>query len=321
MAYRGAQSIVGFGAESTWNTGVSSTVWFELVSQSMAAVQDWQERGVLYEGASGTARATSKYNKGATYAGQVVFQARYEGMGLIIKHALWASATSGPSGGLYTHTYTLGSAAPTGGLTMELQRGTGSYELYTGCRIAKMTMAVALGGVMTVTLDLIAGGRDARTTSSPTSPALTTNLHNVVKHNQAGTLGWNSVTSYLTGFRLELDNKLAARPYLGSLGTLDPAVPTGTRSVMLTADNEWAADDYDAGHQAGTESDAAITFTGASSNTLTATVQNAFISANSAPVSSYGIVSETSTYKGQDDGSDLGLKIVVVNSQSTAVAA
>lgn len=321
MAYTGRQAWVGFGQESAWNTAVSRTQFFELVSENMTAVQGWTPRGVLYEGASGVARTGAKFNTGSTYTGTVVVQGRYEGMGLLLRHAMWSNSTTGPSGGLYTHTFVLGTAPPTGGLTMELQRGDGTYEVWTGCRVNKFSMSVNVAGIATVTLDLICGGRDARTAIGGTSPSFTTDRDAVLKHNQVSTLAWNSTTAYLKTLKVDIDNKLTPRPLLGSLITADPGVMSGLRGVMVTADTEWSADDYDAGHQAGTESDAVISFTGASSHTLTVTLHDAFISANTAPVSSFGIVSESSTFMGQDDGTHHGLAIVVVNSQSSAIAA
>lgn len=321
MAYTGRQAWVGFGQESAWNTPVSRTQFFELISENMVEQQGWGPRGVLYEGASGVARTGAKFNAGTTFTGTVVFQGRYEGMGLPIRHAMWSNSTTGPSGGLYTHTFVLGTAPPTGGLTMELQRGDGTYEVWSGGRVNKFSMTVNTAGIATVTLNLIFGGRDARTAIGGTSPSFTTTRDAVIKHNQSGTFGWNSTTAYLKSFKLDLDNKLTPRPLLGSLITADPGVMSGLRGVSMTVETEWSADTYDAGHQAGTESDATITFTGPSSNTFAVTVHDAFVSANSAPVSNFGIISESSTLMGQDDGTHHGLEIVIVNSQSSAIAA
>jgi len=321
MAWTGRQACVGFGNESAWNTAVARTQWFELVSETMTAAQGWSPRGVLYEGASGVARTGAKFNTGSTYTGTVVFQGRYEGMGLILWHAMWSKATTGPSGGLYTHTYTLGSGPPTGGLSMELQRGDGSFEVWSGGRVNKCTIMVNVAGIATVTLDLIFGGRDARSTIGATSPAFTTNRDVVLKHNEVSTLAWNSVTAYLKMLRVDIDNMLTPRPMLGSLITKDPGVMSGLRKVTVGADTEYASEDYDPGHQAGTESDAVISFSGPSSVTFTVTLHDAFVSANSAPVSNFGIISESSTFVGQDDGTHHGLQIVVVNSQSTAITA
>ena len=321
MAYTGRQACVGFGQESAWNTAVARTVFFELVSENMAAVQAWGPRGVLYEGASGVARTGAKFNAGSTFTGTVVFQGRYEGMGLIIRHAMWSNSTTGPSGGLYTHTYVLGTAPPTGGLTMEIQRGDGSYEVWSGCRVNKFSMTVNVAGIATVTLDLICGGRDARAAIGATSPTFTTNRDAVLKHNEVSTLAWNSTTAYLRMLKIDIDNKLTPRPMLGSLITKDPGVMSALRGVMITADTEYATEDYDNGHKDGTESDAVISFSGPASNTFTVTLHDAFVSANSAPVSNFGITSESSTFIGQDDGTHHGIAIVVVNTQSSAIAA
>jgi hypothetical protein len=321
MAYTGRQAWVGFGQESAWNTPVSRTQFFELVSETMSATQGWTPRGVLYEGASGVARTGAKFNSGSTFAGTVVFQGRYEGMGLPLRHAMWSNSTTGPSGGLYTHTFVLGTAPPTGGLTMEIQRGDGTFEVWSGGRVNKFSMTVNTAGIATVTLDLIFGGRDSRAILGGTSPSFTTNRDAVLKHNQVSTLAWNSTTAYLRMLKVDIDNKLTPRPLLGSLITADPGVMSGVRSVSISTDTEWSADEYDIGHQDGTESDAVVSFTGPSSNTLTVTLHDAFISSNSAPVSNFGIISESSTFMGQDDGTHHGLAIVVVNTQSSATAA
>lgn len=314
--YLGRGSAVGIGEESTWGTAVSRTHWFRVVSSTVKRSVAKVPRGVLAE-SSGSRNRRSHYIGTDDVGGTIVILMGYEGLGMLLRHAMHGTpATTGPSGSIYTHTFKLGTAPPTGGLTVEVIRGTGSAEVFEGCRISKMSWEIEAAGLMKVTLDLI-----GQTSAGPTSagtPTYTTNELDVI-HHQCGTLSFNSATYTLKKFTVSLDNKLARRPLLGSKPTADPA-PSDFTDVMFDAELEYEGDALLTALTADTESDAVISFSGVSSRSLSFTVHNAYLDDADVPVNTVGVLPLSVKFRGQSDGTDEGLQIAIANTQTTATA-
>ena len=241
--------------------------------------------------------------------GNCVIECTYENVGMHVKHLLGAVSTA-----TTTHTYTIANDVPTG-LTMELVRGTGSSEIFEGCRFPSGTFSVSSGGVMQLELEVIA---ETSTESGAESPSVAPRSaagtpsfgsgDTPVLHSHAGTLSFNSVNYSLVDFSVTLNNALARRQLLGSAVTKQPL-----RSDFMSVEASLTLEVEDVLYKAlidDTESDAVITFT-SGSRTFAFTIQNAFLSSATDPVSSAGIVSQSLTLVGQSDGTDEGLKVVI----------
>ena len=135
-----------------------------------------------------------------------------------------------------------------------------------------------------------------------------------------GRFSFNAVNYTAARLVIEVDNKLTERHLLGSLNLKEPK-QGDFRDIRVTADAEWESDTLQAAYTADTESDLAFTATGVSSRTWAATLHNAYIDDDAAAVSQVGVVPQTTVFRGQSDGTDEGLKIVIANTQSTATAA
>lgn len=317
MPYVGRGTAAGFGAESTWGTPVSRTIWMELVSESMAHKVEKAARGTLAESAGSLLRR-SHIKRAVTAGGTIEVVVTYEGFGLLMKHGTWADPTTGTiSGGVYPHTYKLAASPPAAGLTVEIIRGDGTAEVFAGCRIAKMTIKIEAGGLLRCSLDLIAKQSAGRTSAGTASYTGSRDLD--VMHYDAGTVGWNSGTTVPKSLEFTIDHKMARRQLLGSLYTPDPK-PSDYGDVMLKMDHEWNNDDIIAAYVADDTGDLTVTFTGTGSRDIVFTMHNAYIEDAADPISSVGIVGQTATFKAQSDGTDLGLAIVIHNTQSSAVA-
>jgi hypothetical protein len=307
---------IGLGAEVTWGTPVARTVWFRGVSESMKRTVQKTGRGVLVE-ATGSRNRKSHYIQSDMAGGSFTILMGYEGVGLLLKHILCGTPTTTGSGAPYTHTFKLAAAAPTGGLTIEVIRGTGQAEVFEGCRITKAVFKIGVGGLMQVTCDVIAetsGGRVAAGTATYTA-----NDPLDVIHHEAGTVSWNSNSYTPTAFELTIDNKFATRQLLGSKNTAEPA-PSDFLEVSVKMDLEWSGDALNGSYTADDEDDLAITFT-KGDDSITFTLHNAYVDSDDAPVSQVGVISESVVFRGQSDGTDEGLEIEIVNTQSSAVAA
>jgi hypothetical protein len=274
---------------------------------------------VLYEGASSGVQR-SNYRKTDKVTGTIKFLMGYEGLGFLVKHSLWGTpSTTGPSGAIYTHTFALGLNAPTGGLTIEQVLGNGSAEVFEGCRINTAKFSIQAAGMIEVELGILGETSAGRTSAG--SPTFTTNELDVL-HNQAGSLSWNSVTfsNVVKSITWSIDNKLAERHLLGSLIPSEPK-PSAIREVKIEAELEYNSDDLQSGFIGTTESDATLTFTGTSSRSIVFALHNAYVEENGTGPEQFGVLTESATLRGQDDGTDLGFKITIANTQTTATAA
>lgn len=322
MATRlGRQLAIGFGAEGTWGTAVSRTVWHRGVSSTLQRRQS-KVRLPRLVASSGSSNRAKHFIEREDVSGDIVLEVPFEGFGLILKNILGAAATTGPSGGLYTHTYTLAHALPTG-LTIEVVRGidseagTSESEVFEGCLISKAVFRLSAGGVMLVTLSII--GQTASGRSSAGSPSYSSNDLPAI-HHTGGQLTWNSAARYMKSIELTIDNKLTRRDFIGSTLTQRP-VKSDFMDIRCALSFEWEAETYYEGMHADTEADATVTFSGAGSRTFGVTLHNGYVDTCDSPISGPGVIDESVVLIGQTDGTDQGVSIVVVNTQSSAVAA
>jgi hypothetical protein len=309
--YLGRNSAIGFGEESTWGTAVSRTAWRPLNSASLLRTATFVPRPDL-KSDSGSAMRRGHYQSAEEMTGSFEIAATYDNIGMILKHALGTVASSGS--GPYTYTYTLAAAPPTG-LTIETVRGTsGKSEVFEGCKINTLTMSVSAGECMMVSCDVIGQTGAARGTAG--TPSYSGN-ENLIHHNHAGQLSFNSVNYDLSSFSLTVNNSLARRQLLGSVETSEP-LRTDFMSVEFSFDIE-AVDTLYTALLAGTQGDATITFTGPSSRSMAFTIHNFYLTSASDAVSGAGIVTASCAGSAESDGTDEGLQIVVVNQNNDPV--
>lgn len=311
--YHGRGAVIGLGEEPSpnWGTAVSRTNWRPLISSDLTRTIEKVPRPNLRVGSAGAMRR-SHYIQADNAGGTFEIEGTYESMGMLLKHIMGTHAA--PTGtGPYTHTYTFADDVPEG-LTIENIRGTGTAEVFEGCRINTATIACAAGGVMTVSCDVIAETSADR--ASAGSPVISATDAPIL-HSHAGQLSFNSANYDLIDMSLVINNALAVRQHLGSETTAKP-LRSDFQSVELTVTVEVE----DALYQAfinDTESDVVISFSpSGSTDTITFTVHNAYISTATDPVSDANVIRQTLTFVGQSDGTDEGLSIVVVNDNSSS---
>ncbi len=310
--YHGRGAAIGFGLESTYGTAVSRTNWRPLISSSLTRTIEKVPRPTLRVGTLGAMRR-KHYIQSDGVSGSFSVEGQYTSIGLLIKNLLGASSTTGSDP--YTHVYTIGGTLPTG-LTIENVRGTGTSEIFEGCRLNSGTFAVSSGGVMTCEFDVIGetGAATPRATAGTPSFSAT---DAPILHNHAGSLSWRSATYDLVDLSLTLSNALAARQHLGSTVTKRP-LRSDFQSVEMSVTVE-VEDQLYHDFISDVEDDCSITFT-SGSNSFAIELQNAYLSSASDPVSDANIVRQSLTFVGQSDGTNEGLKITVVNGNSSATS-
>jgi hypothetical protein len=138
-----------------------------------------------------------------------------------------------------------------------------------------------------------------------------------VLHHHSSRLTFDGQTYDLAGFKCTLNNAIARRNFLGSRVTHEPA-RSDFSSVQMDLSVEASDALYTALH-AGTTGDAVVTFT-SGTKSMAFTLHNSYLTSASDPISGAGIVQQSLTLVGESDGSDEGLKIVVINAAASGTA-
>lgn len=313
--YMGRGGKVSVGEDSsTWGTAGTPDRCFYTFSTDISTMMNVEFREALNEGLTGSV-VSSFVNNGIDVGGTFEVEPAYEGFGLILYHALWGTtATSGTNP--YTHTYTLAATPPALGLTVEQVNGNNTAEKFAGCRVSTLELTVSARGRMRARVTVIGKSGGGRT--SATSTSVTTN-HTPIQGYHAGSIGWNSLTWRTVDLALKVDNRFERQPLLGTQYTGEPFI-AGPRVVTVTATVIYDADTAYSGFTAGTQSDFTVTFTSGSAS-MAWTLHNAVITECSAPVNKHGRIMQTLTLRGVSDGTDNGIAVVVINTQSSRVAA
>ena len=154
-------SFLRVGEESSWGTEQATTTQdIKVISSTLQVVQERERTTHLSVPTSGMQSGTFEGFRNA--GGSIDIPAYYDGIGVLIKAALGALATTGGSAP-YTHTYTPASTLPS--LTIQFQRGTNladSREDFLGMKVNTMTISAEAGSEMTISFDLIGKDADAR---------------------------------------------------------------------------------------------------------------------------------------------------------------
>jgi hypothetical protein len=316
--YLGRGAFVGLAEEVTWGTAVSPrTHFFRILSASLMRKVNKEGRAVL---AQGVAARRFHFTKEDLVEGDIEIEMAYEGIGLWLKHALGSTATTGTNP--YTHTYSQASALPTG-LTIEQAAWVGDdasvlSEVFEGCLINSWRARIAVGEIARLTASIIGETSSARGAAS--TPTYTANDVPML-HHQFGSLTFNSVTyTKVKSIEIQHDNSLGRRMLLGSTVTKRPQRSDFAKTVMrVTA--ELADSNLITAYTADTQGDVAVSFTGTGGRSSTWTVHNAYLTDHKDAVTGPGVVERTYEFTGESDGTDEGIAIQIVNTQSTAIAA
>lgn len=309
----GTGTAVGWGQETDWGTPVSRTTWARVVSVDMRMKPERKPRPVLASGTVGI--ANRMFTGSIAVQGTIVLVMAFEGLGLLLKHALYKAPTTTGGSSPYTHTYEMQASQPTGGLTFEVVIGdSGQAEVFSGCRVNKMTIECKPGDVARVTLDIIgksSGGRVAAGT-----PTYTTNDGLVdVTHDMISALTWDA-NYVLDSYKLTVDNKLSQRPKLGSFYTADPKL-SSMREVSLEIEWESEDDSLYTALQSGTSETASVSITGTGDYAASIGINGAVVVTADDPISTMGPIKQTAKFMSTGD---VGVTIEITNTQSSATA-
>ncbi|MEO1715758.1 MAG: phage tail tube protein [Planctomycetota bacterium] len=307
--------------DTTFGNPGSIVTWVRGKDSSLRVRQEYTKRAELAT-AGGSPIRSNKFLSSQSVQGTIVFLMSLEGLGLLFKHTLWGTpVTTGTNP--YNHRYFAGLEAPALGLTIAVNRGNGSRELFSGLRISRAQFRWQTGSLMEVTLDLIgttAAARDALGTPSYTANQVVIRPATALTGQLLG-LPSSQFQNSTRSLTITVDNKLAPRQRLGSAITKDPGVLTDFVDVMADIEIDHRNDNIYNAYLAGTEDDAVFLFT-EGSRSLQFTLHNAYATDhNGAPINGPGEVGEGFQLHGQSGGSNSGFEMLIVNTQDSAIAA
>lgn len=323
-AIRSAGTVTRYVKESTPNTDPGSwTITLAALGAHLQKKQAWTARQSLYQGAGGLVPAG--YIKGRT---EVPWSSShyltYKGMGLLLSLILGTPGASSGSGP-YTHTWTTQKDPPTATIGVVEGQALGSLTTQRheghGCVVTSATIRCESHGNMEISLEGFGMSADAPANAS--SITVTNADYMEVHGHHAGTLSWNGSTFTIQSLEVTIPNGQMFRDALGSGASLRPYTVAQKEGLQMRVVLEKVSDDFVTGNTAGTSSDAVITFTDpVNSHTLKFTLHNAFAFDTDGGVKSgFSLVRETVIFRPQQDSTDSGLAIEIVNDQATAEAA
>ena len=236
---------------------------------------------------------------------------------MLIKAAVGAVTTTdlSPATPQYQHDYEPASDGELPSLSIGLQRGTGEYEVFLGCKVATMGISGTAGEEVTASFEIIAQNSNARSTATTS----TFGSGRQIFHFESGDLSYNSATYKMKSFELSLDNKLERRNVLGDKKTLEP-ITNDVKDITLSVTLEMQDNNLYTAYLDGTQSDVEFTFTNSDGDLCNVLIRNCYITDYDDSVNTFGALERTMTFVGEGDASNEPIRIRMTNNQSSGVA-
>ena len=314
----GRGAFIKLGEESTYGTVASSTpVNNRIISASFQKTQEKERKTHLSQSGAGGFQ-NGHFEAFLNVGGSIDLPLLYEGTGMLLKAAIGAvsttdlGATEDPR---YRHDYEPATDGELPSLSIGLQRGTGSYEVFKGCKVTTMSISGTAGEEVTASFEVIAQDANSRGTATTASFGSGRQIF----HFESGDLSYNSEDYKMKSFELSLDNKLERRNVLGDKKTLEP-ITNDVKDITLSVTLEMEDNALYTAYLAGTQSDVEFTFTNSDDDTCNVLIRNCYITDYDDSINTFGAIERTMTFVGEGDSSDEAIRIRVTNNQSSGVA-
>lgn len=301
-----------FAVEVTPGTAVSPrTVGMRLLSAELSPkLKSDPLKNLTGDGVVGI--STGPLQVAVEVSGSLKSQACYQGgnLGFLLELVMGVSSCTTTGAGPYTHTYAITSSQDTA--TIAIERGaTGADDVLNGCKLSKLALSVAPGQAMELTADFVGMGAAARGASAKIAPA--TPFY--VKHNHVGTIGFDSANYVASSLTITIDRKVAPLMELGSLYSSE-GQPTDMMEVMIEAELVVRDNVLQVAALAGTSGNVTCTITDGT-RSIAFTLHNGVIMDQSDPISSIGVMKQKVKWQGFGDGTNHGMAVVLINSNSS----
>jgi len=319
----GIGSQLGIATESTFNTPVTVTRFYEFTSENL----NYNKKVAVGMGLRAGGQLPRSQRRVVTTSdstGDINLDLPTRGLGLLLSHAMGStpSATTTTTG-VYSYTFTLGDVygrSFTAQVGVPQYGGTVTPKTIGGAKIQNFELGVAAGGIATGKFTVDAASLTTGVSLATASYSTISNLFHFAQG--ALTVNGTSVAN-VKDFTVTVANTLKGDRYnLGSAGTKAEQVINGFRKISgkLTAEfsdttllNAFLADSTTA---------LVLTFTGATiangaKETLSITIPAAKFNADTPNVPGPGVVDLSMTFEGYDDGTNQPLTIVYQTADSS----
>jgi hypothetical protein len=313
----GRGAFIKLGEEATYGTIASSMpVDNRIISASFQKTQEKERKTHLSQSGAGGFQ-NGHFDAFLNVGGSIDLPLLYEGTGMLIKAAVGAVTTTdlSPATPQYQHDYEPASDGELPSLSIGLQRGTGEYEVFLGCKVATMGISGTAGEEVTASFEIIAQNANARSTATSS----TFGSGRQIFHFESGDLNYNSATYKMKSFELSLDNKLERRNVLGDKKTLEP-ITNDVKDITLSVTLEMQDNVLYTAYLDGTQSDVEFTFTNSDGDLCNVLIRNCYITDYDDAVNTFGALERTMTFVGEGDSSNEPIRIRITNNQSSGVA-
>lgn len=235
----------GFVEQVAFATPVTPpTKWVEC-----ASIEVSDDRKIAHKETLGTVSRKNIIRTPHAPGLNVKFPLLWEGAEILLKHALGAVNTTGPSGGYYTHAFALAAGLPAAGLTCyvdvdEAAISGDHVQQLVGAMIDKLTLTQEMGGTLDAEIEFV--GREWIDVAR-TSPVIPT--YNAVDYAQMTLATVNPASANaelpLRKWKAEINNNLFKDGYkLTSGGKRTGFVRGGKRMFSLEAEIEYESDTF-----------------------------------------------------------------------------
>lgn len=318
----GIGSQLGIATESTFNTPVTVTRFYEFTSESL----NYQKKtavGMGLRAGGQLPRAQRRVVTTTDISGDFVMDLPTRGLGLVLAHAMgsFPSPTT-VSSGVYSYTMTLGDVAGksfTSQVGVPQYGGTVTPKTVGGCKIPNFELSVGTGQIAVGKFGIDAASFTTGTALATASYSASTNVF----HFAQGALTVDgSAVANIKDFSLSVDNVLKADRYnLGSAGIKSEQIINGFRKVSGKISAEFTDTTLLTKYLSDASLALSLTFTGATiastyKDSLTITVSAVKLDGETPKVGGPGVIDVNFTFEAYDNGTDAPLTIVYQTADS-----
>lgn len=302
----GIGSSFGIATETTFNTGVTVSRFYEFTSESTNYNKNTSVGMGLRAGGL-LPRSQRRVVTTFDATGDVILDLPTRGLGLLLAHSM----SSFPSKVGNSFTFTLGDPygkSFTAQIGVPQYGGTVTPKTVTGAKISSFELAAAAGEIATGTFNIDAAGFTTATALATPSYALNGSVFNFAQG--AITVDGTAVAN-IKSFTLNVDNVLKTDRYnLGAAGAKAEQVNNGFRPVTGTITAEFTDTTLLAKYIADTATALSLTLTASASEILQITVSAVKFDGATPVVAGPEVIDVDFNFTAYDNGTDAPLTIV-----------
>ena len=319
----GIGSQLGIAAETTFNTPVTVSRFYEFTSENL----NYNKKVAVGMGLRAGGQLPRSQRRVVTTTdatGDIVLDLPTRGLGLLLAQAMGTSPSAvTTTTGVYSYTFTLGDVygrSFTAQVGVPQYGGTVTPKTIAGAKIQAFELAVAVGGIATGKFTVDAA---SLTTGVSLATASYSTISNLFHFAQGSITVAGSSVANIKDFTVTVANTLKGDRFnLGAAGLKAEQVINGFRKISGKLTAEFSDTTLLNAFLADTTTALVLTFTGATiangaKETLSITIPAAKFNADTPNVQGPGVIDLAMTFDAYDDGTNQPLTIVYQTADSS----